>query len=357
MMTKLILEENWYMEILFYMFDIKEKMINMKYFLKVFSIAFLCFSLMIGAGLYTYFKVFDPTAEADDGRDEHPMKNLSEEEIEKLPPFEKAIANSDRVNVLLIGVEKEGRSDTLVFASFDPNTKSVDMISVPRDTYYHDEGYNSADHRKLNAVYIRSLKEGHNVAAEKTMDAIQEILGVPIDHYATISYDGVENIVDSLGGVEMDVPQNMKYEYFHSDGRKEMRVLKKGTQVLDGSESVGFLRFRKGYSNGDIGRVQAQQKFIKAALKKALGFNLPKVALTAAKEVKTDMSVFQITSNATKAIGMNMEDVNTHVLPGEAESMTFDGWTLSYFSHDSEKTRELMEEIYGVSELEENKNE
>lgn len=339
-------------KVLSYRVNIKEKRGNMKYFLKVFSIAFLCFTLMMGAGMYTYFKVFDSPAEADN-RDDNPMKNLSKEEIEKLPPFEKAVAKSNRVNVLLIGVEREGRSDTLVFASFDPETKSVDMISVPRDTYYHEEGYNSADHRKLNAVYIRSLKDGHDVAAGKTMDAIEEILGVPIDNYATISYDGVKNIVNSLGGVEIDVPMDMEYDHLFDDGGKEVRVLKKGTQVLDGAEAVGFLRFRKGYSNGDIGRVQAQQNFIKAALKKALGFNLPKVAITAAKEVKTDMSVFQITANATKAIGMNMEDVNTHVLPGQPTSMTFDGWTLSYFEHDKEKTRDLMKEIYGVEDSEE----
>lgn len=322
----------------------------MKYFLKVFFIAFICFAIVGGAGLYTYFNIFEPKADVDDTRDDYPMENLSEEEIEKLPPFEKAVANSNRVNVLLIGIEKEGRSDTLVFASFDPDTKSVDMISIPRDTYYHVEGYDSADHRKLNAVYIRNLKDGHNVAANRTRDAIEEIIGVPINYYATISYSGVENIVDSLGGVEMDVPQNMKYEYFYPDGKKEMRVLKKGTQVLDGSESVGFLRFRKGYSNGDLGRVEAQQKFIKAALKKALGFNLPKVAVNAIKEVKTNMGVLDVTSNATKAIGMDMEDMNTHMLPGEPKSMTFDGWTLSYFNHDSKKTRELMKDIYKVEE-------
>lgn len=320
----------------------------MKYFLKVFSIALLCFTIVMGAGAYTYFNFFDSTANANDKRNDHPMRDYTQEEIENLPAFEKAVANSDRINVLLIGIEAEGRSDTLVFASFDPKTKKVDMISVPRDTEYHVPGYDTADNRKLNAVYIRNLKKGHEVAAEKTMEAVEEILGVPIDNYATISYDGVENIVESLGGVEMDVPQVMKYDYFYPDGTKEVRYLQEGTQVLNGSEAIGFLRFRKGYSNGDLGRVEAQQKFIKAALKKALGFNLPKVAMTAAKEVKTDMSVLDITANATKAIGMNMNNVNAHTLPGETKSLTFQGWTLSFFEHDEEKTRELMKEIYGV---------
>jgi len=306
----------------------------------------------MGAGVYTYFNFFDDTANANDKRGDHPMRDYTQEEIENLPAFEKAIANSDRLNVLLIGIEAEGRSDTLVFASFDPKTKRIDMISVPRDTQYHEQGYDSADHRKLNAVYIRNLKKGHERAAEKTMEAVEEILGVPIDNYATISYDGVENIVESLGGVEMDVPLRMKYDYFYPDGKKEVRYLEEGRQVLNGSESVGFLRFRKGYNNGDIGRVEAQQKFIKEALKKALGFNLPKVAMTAAKEVKTDMSLIDITANATKAIGMDMDDVNTHTLPGETKPLTFKGWTLSFFEHDKEQTKELMKEIYDVENLE-----
>ncbi|MBS4534674.1 LCP family protein [Clostridium sp. D2Q-14] len=328
----------------------------MKYFFKVFIIAFIGFTLVAGVGLYAYFSFFH-TAEAEDNMEDR-REELSKEEIENLPPFEKAIATSNRVNALLIGLEREGRSDTLIFASFDPDTKSVDMISIPRDTYYYVRGYDAADNRKLNAVYIRNLKDGHDVAANKTTDVVEEILGVPIDYYATISYDGVKNIVDSLGGVKIDVPQDMEYDHIYSNGKAEKKVLRKGTQTLDGAQAVGFLRFRKGYSNGDIGRVEAQQKFIKAAMKKALGFSLPKVATTAIKEVDTNMDILDITSNATKAIGMNMEDINTHVLPGEAESMTFDGWTLSYFVHDSEKIKELMKEIYDVKEeSEENTNE
>lgn len=332
----------------------------MKYFLKVFSIAFLCFMLAIGAGLFTYFKIHEPNAVADDIKGDEARENneeLTEEELENLPPLQRAIKQSNRINALLIGIEEEGRSDTMVFASFDPDTKSVDLISIPRDTYYWIKGYNDAGNRKLNASYIRNIRKGHDKAANAVKNAVENILGVPIHHYATVSYDGVEKIVDSLGGVEVNVPFHMVYEDT-TPGHKPLYInIPKGKQMLDGEEAVKFLRYRKGYSDGDLGRIEAQQQFIKAALKKALSFNLPKVAITAAKEVKTDVSLVDVPIYAAKAIGMKMENVEAHTLPGTTKYMAFEGQTLSYFVYDPKQIKNQVKDIYDVKDTTENNKE
>ncbi len=305
----------------------------MKTFLKIFTIAFVFFAVAMGAGLWTFSKVYEPPISEGFEADTDIEIVDSEPEAEKTE-FEKLVEASKRINILLMGMEGP-RTDTIILASFDPETNDLDLISIPRDTYYHREGHNAADKKKINAAY-------GDGGAKETMDSISDILGgVPINHHVRVTYTGVARIVDSLGGVKINVPIDMNYDDPKADPPLHIQI-SKGTQVLKGDKAVQFLRFRKGYPDGDLGRMKAQQQFVKAAMAKALGFRLPVVANTAFNHIKTDMSLTDIIKFATGAVGMKSENMNTYSLPGSA---TMTGG-VSYFLHDAQASEELIKQIY-----------
>ena len=92
------------------------------------------------------------------------------------------------------------------------------------------------------------------------------LLGMPIHYYAMVDYDGVSTIVDSMGGIPMDIPFRMRYNDPYDKPPLHIDI-PEGQQILDGEHAVQFLRYRHGYPEGDIGRVKAQQAFMKAAFK------------------------------------------------------------------------------------------
>lgn len=246
-----------------------------------------------------------------------------------IDPLKNLVKNSKRINILLLGKEEGPRTDTIVFVSLEPETKKVDVISIPRDTYYHDKGYDNGDQRKINAKYGRSKEKG-------AMDAVGKILGgVPIHHYVTLNYQSVEQIVNALGGVEVNVPH-------------EIEDIPEGLQTLDGKHAIVFLRHRKGYRNGDLGRVNAQQQFIKSAINKLFS----KEALPIAKElltyVQTDMNEKQILTYAVQALNIKTENISMKTLPGTSKLKEVGGRKWWYYLHNQEKTKEIMLQIYNV---------
>ena len=333
----------------------------MKHFLKVFSIAFICCMIVVGAGAFTYFKFYDAEAsqilsgEEKEGNDEI---NFGEKDKDERDPLQQAFKDSKRINGLILGMEGP-RTDTIMFASFDPKSKKVDMLSIPRDTYYLRPGpkYESAGKRKINSIY-----GDHGV--EGVRRAVSDILeGVPIHHYIMLDYTGVERIVDIIGGVEVNVPFDM---YYHdsADNPPLLINIKKGNQTLGGKKSMEYLRFRQnndvtvGYPDGDLGRIRAQQNFMKSAIKKSLSFkNLPAVIRTVFNYIKTDATLTDMLIYTTNVIGMDLEDVNMSTIPGVPEYINVNGRRLSYFVHDDEKTEEFIRKLYNVEKVTEEREE
>jgi len=321
----------------------------MKQFLKVFSIAFICFSLAIGTAIFSFNKLYEPAIgqglDSDDKLDGK-LKEINEKPDHELTPLERAIKKSDRVNILLLGIENQNLSDTMMLASYDPNTKKLDLISIPRDTYYHEEGYDDGGNRKLNSKHARKGPEG-------TKEAIEDILGIPIHNYVTVKYKGVEEIVDVIGGVKVDVPFHMKYED-PTDNPPLYIDIPKGEQKLNGEEAIGFLRYRKsnngkqGYKDGDLGRIKMQQEFIKSAVKKSIGLKLPSVVKTSFKYVSTDMKLSKILGLIPETIGFSTENISSTLLPGIPKYIKVNGVNLSFFIHDPVKVEELMMDLYKV---------
>jgi LCP family protein required for cell wall assembly len=249
-------------------------------------------------------------------------------------PFFDIYNNSNKVNVLLLGVNS-GMTDTIMLVSFDMDSKKVDVISVPRDTFYHRPNLDSAAEMKINAAY-----RGEAINTAKAVSEV--LLGMPINYYAVIEYDGVEKIVDSMGGVPMDIPFHMEYSDPY-DTPPLVIDIPEGPQVLDGAQAVQFLRYRYGYIEGDMGRVKAQQEFVKNAFKQCLGFDLPKIANTVFKNVESDITLGTALKIATKAAGIAGENMTTYTIPHTLESEA-----PYYVYPDSIGIAAMIEEIYAV---------
>jgi LCP family protein required for cell wall assembly len=254
--------------------------------------------------------------------------------------FAKKYRDSKRVNVLILG-QNDQLTDTIMLASFDTEVKRVDVISVPRDTYYERPEYKSAAFQKINSVYETGGKttEEKGTAAAK---AVSEVLaGVPVHFYSVLDDNAVRKIVEAMGGIEIDVPMDMKY----TDKKQDLYIdIKKGKQVLDGDHAVQYLRFRKGYATGDLGRVDAQQTFMKEAFKQSIGLGFPKVARTVSKEVDSNITTKMAVRIASEAVGMSTEDAKTWTTPGKSKTMN----KASYYIVDEAATEKMMNEIYSI---------
>ena len=249
----------------------------------------------------------------------------------------------ERINVLLLGLEHE-RSDTIMVASYNTKTKTADIISIPRDTYIERDGFVNSGNNKINSVYTVKGIEGLN-------QIILNITGLEIDKFVTIDYDGVRAAVDAVGGVEVDVPFHMRYTDPYSDPPLDINI-PAGIQDIKGDRAMEFLRFRKtnysgyeGYAEGDLGRIEAQQKFIKSAIKKAISFRLPKVVSEVYPYVNTDFALSEATSLAMGSIGLKTENINFHVLPGTTRTLN----GLSFYIMNQTETKDL---VYGILNIE-----
>lgn len=318
----------------------------MKQFFKIFIFSLVIFSLVASAGIFTYVKYLSPEEIAEADPDDGDNDDGDDTDMEFKTPLEKAMHDSSRVNVLLVGLEGT-RSDTIMLASFDRKTKEANLISIPRDTYYYREGYAKySEFQKINAVYGME-KEG----IKALIKAVEELTGIPVDNYATIEYAGLRAAVDAVGGVEFDVPFHMRYTDPYDDPPLDINV-PAGKQLIKGDKAMELLRFRKtnypgyrGYANGDLGRVETQQKFIKAAVKKAMSLKLPNVISAVYPHVKTDFTLTDLLGVGKDVIGFSAENLETMTLPGTDKMMG----GLSFYLANGEEITKLVYDLYDLN--------
>lgn len=314
----------------------------MKRFIKVFFLTFFICSFALVGIIYTYFKMFDPLDE--EIHDKKAISNIVDLDIEKqdkdgLTPFKRALMNSNRINTLVIGLE-EIRTDTILFVSFDRDTKKTDLISIPRDTYYKRDRYKDVTMYKINAIY-----QSEGVAGLKK--AIKEILNVPIHRYVIVDYNAVVKSVDMLGGIGIDIPYKMSYhdEY---DVNPLSIEFEPGYKLLNGKEALEFLRFRQNDDGShriyDIGRMKNQQMFLKSMLKKALSFKLPSILKQIYPFIETDYSVTEIVSLASDLVGFSTDKLDMCTMPNKPCSVK----GISFVKKDEEEILKIIYKMYNV---------
>lgn len=311
----------------------------MKFYVRVFAAAFLCFSMMIGTGLYAYIQSGSSGVE-EMGEQEPKAARKTEITEADRTDLDAMVQKSGRVNILMMGSDG-GRSDTMMVVSFDPDLKLMDILSVPRDTYHPVAGHTAVGAQKLNAVYGFKGAEG---GPEGVAREVEKLLGVPVNYYVNIDYDAVREIVDILGGIPVTISQPMNYDDEYDDPPLHIHF-EKGPILLSGDDAVKYLRWRKNNGEegaGDLGRIQRQHDFVKAAMKKAIGVKLPQVIRSSFEHVKTDMKVDKMLVYGVAAMGMDMEKVKSAMIPGEVTKVD----DLSCYIHDPEATEQLLLEIY-----------
>lgn len=301
----------------------------MKKFLKVFLVLFVIFSMIFSTVMYAFFK-----NDVDEAVDKQPT---AADEFENLD----VSSYKERVNVLLMGVDvlensgdgKGTRTDTIMVLSIDPVTKTGFILSLPRDTRV--KLANGGDYDKVNHAHSYG-------GTELAISTIKDFLQIPIHHYVKLDYRALFKTVDDLGGIEVDVPIDMNY----TDSRSEPPLnvnLKKGVQVLNGEQAMGFVRFRKGYPNQDLGRIQAQQAFLDSLIKKMTSpasiINIPNYIDTMSKYVETDMNIKTMLIVAKQALSVDTSRIEKKTVPGEPDMIN----GVSYYEPNATELSEMLD--------------
>ncbi|KAB2860171.1 MAG: LytR family transcriptional regulator, partial [Exiguobacterium chiriqhucha] len=197
--------------------------------------------LLIGGSAFGYF-VYKANETAENANSELTRGDKSDRREETVD------LTKDHFSVLLAGVDggaslEEGRTDSLMVATFNKESRQVTLVSIPRDSYVDIVTTDGEFKDKINHAYAYG-------GIDTTIATVEKLFDIPIDYYATINFDGIEDLVDAVGGVEVDVLVPIS-------GRATGNVeLEPGVQTLDGKEALAYARMRKDDPEGDVGRAK-----------------------------------------------------------------------------------------------------
>ena len=233
--------------------------------------------------------------------------------------------------ILLSGLDDDnGGSDTNILMAVDTVNGYVYGASIPRDS----KAIIGGKAHKINYAYNKG-------GTELLASTVSEQLGIPVDYTVCVNLQGFTALVDAIGGVDFEVPINMDYD----DPIQGLSIhFKKGMQHLSGADALRVVRFRHnndgtGYGSEDLGRMQTQQKFLKAVAKKMLSFenlisNPRKYAEIFGQYVDTDLSVTDLAWFGMQVLGMGIDKIDFSTLPNE--------WKSPYIYLDPDETLALV---------------
>lgn len=239
----------------------------------------------------------------------------------------------------LVAGTNENLTDSIIYGKYNTETNKLYMMSIPRDTYTDNEMCNG---HKINAIY-----RGKNLDAFLT--EIEKLLEVTIDYYAIYDNSFIKEVVNCVGGVEIYVPQRMYYK----GGNPEFIIdLEEGVQTLNGDEAEQFLRFRSGYANADLGRIEAQRNFIKAFIKTIVNkkniTKIPSVIKIALENTKTNATTRELMKYIDEVKEINLEEIESITMPNEPQYIN----GLSYVIANKDEARRIIQEEWKTSSAE-----
>lgn len=208
----------------------------------------LFLALLIAVGIYAWYlydSVADTAENINEGNDR--QSDLRDVDVD--------MDSSEPISILLMGVDARngstsGRTDTMIVATINPETESTKMVSIPRDTYTEIIGRGNKD--KITHAYAFG-------GADMAMNTVENFLNVPIDYYATINFEGFEDIVDAVGGVTVE------NDFAFSDNGYDFP---EGEIEMDGEKALTYVRMRKEDPRGDLGRNERQRQVLEAVANK-----------------------------------------------------------------------------------------
>ena len=260
--------------------------------------------------------------------------------------------NLGEFRCLILGIstdqENVDLTDTIIVASYNPNTQKATLLSIPRDTYTGKNPSKATAYEKINAMYSRKHRP------DETLKAVNDITGLNIEYYVVVKTEALIKLVDVIGGITFNVPIDMDYD----DSSQNLAIhLKAGEQKLNGDKAEQLVRFRhnnngtsypEDYGDNDIGRMRTQREFIMQVVKQtAKPENIFKIGqiLDVAKEYVITNIDFDVAKDYVPyAVEFNTDDLLTEVLPGTPSNKNASGtWV---YIHDAKKTKTLIEELF-----------
>ena len=283
----------------------------------IFILMLAIFSVSLLGGLLVVNKVFSPT----------PLENLPASERQN-----EAIKRADQnVHFLLVGSDERenepSRSDTMIYMVVRPVDKKIAYLSFPRDTLVSIKDYGED---KLNHSYAFG-------GLDLLKDTLIGNFHIEIDHTVQVNFKIFQKVIDTMGGISIDVESDMYVPWENID-------LKKGKQLLNGYNALAYVRWR-GDGLGDLGRIERQQKFMQAVSEKfqqLMPWDKAKLLWTITGEVKTDMPFKDIVLLGVKLLGMGKEDIKHYSL--DVTPQTIAG--ISYVRYDSRNVINVLNEMY-----------
>ncbi len=290
--------------------------------------------MLIGYGAYLGYSVFRFTAQISAPAVSASVQNDPQNEE---PRELRAPTPKENLNILLVGVDSgkfknnsyradAGRTDTIMIFSINRESKKVSLLSVPRDTYVDIPGRGMD---KVNHAYAFG-------GVDLSIKTLTQFLGVPIHHYVKVDYQTFVKIVDGLGGVTVDVTEDVTS---YSDGKVKVP---KGAQKLDGQTAFEYVQIRQ----GDITRVERQQKFVKTLAGQALSISsipkIPGILNNIAPNIRTDMSPKEMLDLALEIRSMDAGNMTNKIVPGRADMIK----GVSYWLPDESGTKEIVQGLF-----------
>lgn len=247
--------------------------------------------------------------------------------------------------ILILG-ESTGLTDTIIVASYNPVTQKASMLSIPRDTFTGDSTYSARASHKIN-----SLASGGE-SPEKTLEEVNQITGLDIKNYVYVDTEALIEIVDAIGGMEFNVPIDMKYDDYSQDLHIDFKA---GMQTLTGEQVEELVRFRHNndgstysyeYGIEDYGRMHTQRDVIIELSKQVLSLKniraITKILNIVKQYVKTNVDLSNTTDYLPYALEFDLSMIRTEQLPGTSKMLN----GISFFLHDEEATETLVNEMF-----------
>lgn len=329
----------------------------MNKFLRIFLLSFAVFVLIAALGTIAYVQIASNNILKKLSESPLVVNNNGEAIDDVLSQEEASNLNTKKITtVAVFGVDKAGyRTDVNMLVFFNHLTKDIDIVSIPRDTkvLIPDEIFTEISASRSDAKQSERINSIPAYVSEKrrnevSVDVIEHVFGVKIDYYVNMNLDGFKEIVDAVGPIYMDVPQDMKYSDLLQDPPLIID-LKAGYQPLYGAQAEQLIRFRYGYSNADIGRIDTQHLFMKAFMEQLLQpdkkFNMVSILETV---------LVHVTTNFTDAVDymiyiddITPDKITMVTLPGQGSS------TDGSYVYDSEAAKVLFESILNKTATEE----
>ena len=267
---------------------------------------------------------------------------------------QQTLKNLDELRVLLLGVSTDTTAvltDTIMVASYNPKTQKASLLSIPRDTYVgkNENAANSYD--KINALYQTDVN--------KILTAINGLTGLELQYYVVVDTEALIKLVDTIGGVEFNVPIDMDYD----DSSHDLHIhLKAGLQILDGEKAENVVRFRHNnngtsyptsYGDNDIGRMRTQREFITQVAKQTLQFKnivkLNEIIDIAYEYIETNLTISVMKDYIPYAVEFNTENIQTGTFPGT--NAKINGFW--FLKPDKVKGKELIGQMFEAEKVEE----